>query len=263
MQQYIEQYEEQGYFVVDGMVDEGMVDELEGASRRVRDKVRSGEVDVANNRGDGDPTAIFGLLAPEFDEAVFARYLLLPKIVEMAKAFLGDELRLGYVHLWSCGEEREYDTGWHRDLGGEERDASEEEEMEILRRPKNGLKWHLPLVDDAGLWIVPQSHLRPRTAEERACLVDNRRAELSGQVNIALKRGQTVYWNGSTIHRGRIAVEGGERLTLTGGLRKYMADVPREAVDERFRWRLADNVRAWLPAEMHLWYDRWYSLQEV
>ena len=45
-QKYVDEYHEQGYVVVDDAVDPDMLDELEAAGRRVRDKIRDGEVDV-------------------------------------------------------------------------------------------------------------------------------------------------------------------------------------------------------------------------
>ena len=54
-----------------------------------------------------------------------------------------------------------------------------------------------------------------------------------------------------------------ERLTLMGALVKHVEDQPREALDERFRWQLADNVRAGLPARMQGYYDRWRRVQDV
>ena len=54
-----------------------------------------------------------------------------------------------------------------------------------------------------------------------------------------------------------------ERLTLCGCLVKHQADDQLETLDERFRWRLADNVRRALPEKIRLYYDRWKQLQIV
>ena len=73
-----EQFETDGYFVADDAVEPGMFDELAAAARRVKHKVRSGQVDVYTHWAtdeNSEPWAIRGLLAPEFDEPVFAEYL--------------------------------------------------------------------------------------------------------------------------------------------------------------------------------------------
>ena len=69
-----------------------------------------------------DARAIAGLIAPEFGEPVFGEHFLAPRLLQYVEAFLGKELRLGYVHLrnarGSC------DTCWHRAVGGTNRDPA-------------------------------------------------------------------------------------------------------------------------------------------
>ena len=49
-----------------------------------------------------------------------------------------------------------------------QKDGSHEVEMEILgRHRKHFVKWHMALVEDPCLWIVPGSHRRYRTDLER------------------------------------------------------------------------------------------------
>ena len=49
---------------------------------------------------------------------------------------------------------------------------------------------------------------------------------------------------------------------MTGALMIYRPDEPQTEVDERFRWKLAANVRAALPPKAQLYYDRWRVLQK-
>jgi ectoine hydroxylase-related dioxygenase (phytanoyl-CoA dioxygenase family) len=265
----IEQYRNQGYFIADDAVEPDMLESLVEAARRARDKVRSGQVvadpDKISTGGPGvEAHVISGLIAPEFSELIFAEYLISKPVESYAQAFLGEELRLGWVGLFAiCGPSR-YDTGWHRDFGKEERDGSEEVELEILSRyRKNLLKWHMALVDDPCLWVVPGSQRRYRTDHEREVLINNRQDDIPGQQQIRLKKGQTIFWNGNIIHRGRMPAHMEERLTQTGSLIKYQKDDLPEELDERYRWRLADNIRDNLPGKMQLYYDRWRVLQKV
>ena len=88
-------YLDQGFTIVDDAVEPGMLDALEVAARRVRDKVRSGEVDIKSVRAEGgEPQVIWGLMAPDFGEPVFAEYLISSALMDYVHAFLGDELRL-------------------------------------------------------------------------------------------------------------------------------------------------------------------------
>ena len=249
----------QGYSIVDDAFASALVDRLEAAARNVWNKVRCGEVDVANNGPEAG--AIFGLLAPEFGEPVFGEHFIAPTLTPYVEAFLGPELRLGYVHLRNAAGS--YDTGWHRDVGDSSRDLPYEEEMNLLSGPMTELRWQLALIDDPCLWLVPHSQRRYRTDEEREALVVNRYMDIAEMENLMLKRGQTLFWDGNTIHRGILPPALNERLVLAGGLCKYHRDEPLMDLDERFRWRMADNIGLALPDKVRLWWGRWLSLQRV
>ena len=77
---YAEEYRDTGYFIVDDAVEADSLDLLEAALRRVVDKIHCGSIVDDNDRigvnGVGqETTAVWGLIAPEFDEPVFAQYL--------------------------------------------------------------------------------------------------------------------------------------------------------------------------------------------
>ena len=91
----------------------------------------------------------------------------------------------------------------------------------------------------------------------------DRKVDITGQKNIFLKRGQVLFWSGYTIHRGRQPAHLSQRLSMTGALMIYRPDEPQTEVDERFRWKLAANVRAALPPKAQLYYDRWRALQKT
>ena len=250
------EYFDQGYTIVENVVDPDMLDRLEAGARSIWEQIRTGSVDVAGHGPDSG--AIFGLIAPEYGEPVFGEVLACDGITRCAEAFLGPELRMGHVHLWaSTGD---YDTGWHRDVG-KDRDVSYEKEMSLISRPMQGLRYQIALVDDPCLWLIAGSQRRYRTAEEREALVADIKMDIPNQLNVPLARGQTLLWNGHTIHRGRKPETLGERLSMTVGLFRYDAGEPKPKMDERFRWKLADNIRETLPPKTQLYYDRWRALQ--
>ena len=262
-EQQLEQYRTEGYFIADDGVAPEMLEELREALGRCERKVRAGAVvdDSERIRLDGDPVEalshIRALLAPEFGEPVFAEYLESAPVLRCVNPLLGEELRLGWVSALVV-DDRPYWTGWHRDIGREERDGSYEVEMEILGRyRKNLVKWHLALIDDPCLWLVPGSHRRYRTGEEREFLVGGAAGELSTGKQILLKQGQTIFWTGNTIHRGLMPEGVKRRMTLTAGLARYDAGDPPEELDERYRWMLADAVGDSLPAGTRRFYDNW------
>lgn len=257
------QYAQQGFFVVDDAVDPDMLGRLLTAAVRTKKRVRSGEVDLYTHRSkDGEPWAIRGLFAPEIGEPVFAEYLLSEPVMHYVRPFIGSELTLGGVLIFTNPYEDDYGFGWHRDFGGNERDGSYEVEMEILNRPMRSIKWHLALVDDDCLQLVPGSHKRYRTAHERQCLLEKemRNADIPGQYTVSLKAGQTAFWSGNTIHRG-VMKKDVERLTLGGSWGKYDANAEPAETDKRLKWMLARAVRDAIPPAMQPMYDRWRALQ--
>ena len=101
------------------------------------------------------------------------------------------------------------------------------------------------------------------SVEGREALVVDRHMDIAGMENLILKRGQALFWDGNTIHRGILLPGLNERLVLAGGLCKYQQDEPLMDLDERFRWRMADNIGLALPDKVRLWWERWLSLQKV
>ncbi len=264
-QEQIEQYHEEGYFTASAVEAPG-VEALAAAALRVVDRIRAGEVvddenGVGTNGPGAEPAFVTGLMAPEFGEPVFAEYLGSEEIAACVRPFLGNELRLGWVHL--CAIAGDYRGGWHRDVGGLDRDAGYDEEMALLARyRKHMVKWHMALVDDPCLWIVPGSHRRFRTDQEKECLVNGGRGELPGGLQIVLEKGQTIFWNGNTIHRGRKPEGMKERSTLMGALVDHQSAYDEGEKGDQ-RWLLADNVRPALPARTRRYYDNWRFLAEA
>jgi hypothetical protein len=91
----IEQYETQGYFIADDAVEPGILPALLAAAQRTKARVRAAEVDLFTHRdASGEPWAIRGLFAPEFDEPLFAEYLMSRPVMGYTRIFLGSELSL-------------------------------------------------------------------------------------------------------------------------------------------------------------------------
>lgn len=93
-------------------------------------------------------------------------------------------------------------------------------------------------------------------------MINEHFVELSDAVQVVLKKGQTVFWNGNTIHRGRASEGMSERLAMMGALAQHRDSDSPQQVAERFVWRMADNICDGLPEKTRLYYDRWRSLQQ-
>ena len=263
--EFAAQYRDQGYFIVDNVVDPQLLDLLEAAAWRVVEKIRSGAVvdDDSGVRTGGEgvePQFVSGLIAPEFGEPLFAEYLGSEELVRYVRPMLGDELRLGWVLL--CAIAEDYHIGWHRDVGPSNRDNSYEKEMALLKTyRKHMVKWHMALVDDPCLWIVPGSQKRYRTEREHHCMLQEPRGEIPGALRVDLERGQTIFWDGNTIHRGLKPEGMGDRLSLMGGLIDHRAEYDDSEKGDQ-QWMLAENLRPSLPEPTRQYYDNWRTLAE-
>ena len=260
----IEAFHEQGYFVTADAIEPDMLERLVAAAGRARDKARAGAGVLgtrSTRNGEGsDAEHIEGVVAPEFEEPDFAEYLASESLMRYVRAFIGDQMRMGWMTL--CVNPSGYDSGWHRDVGGTNREARDQEELDILTNfMSSHFKWSLALGDDPCLLLIPGTHCRNATEEERTGLLEDKKADIPGQQEIFLKKGETLFWSGKTIHRGRAPADLAERLTIRAGMVRYDPEEGQEDLGERFAWMKADNIRDALPGSLRLPYDRWLAVQ--
>lgn len=259
--QQINDFKHRGFFYAPEATPKAMLSDLLASVKRAKQKVRDREVDIYTHRTKTDePWAIRGLFAPEFNEPIFAEYLMCEEVMPFVHHFLGDKLTLGTVLIFTNPHDKDWGFGWHRDFGKLPREANEEEELEILNRQQKSFKWHLALEDDECLQLVPGSHRRYRTEYEQECLRWTKNGDIPGQRVVYLKAGQTVFWHGYTIHRA-VMKKDVERLTVAGSWSKHSEDDEPQEVDKRLRWMMADNIRPSLPSKLQTPYDRWHALQ--
>lgn len=97
-------------------------------------------------------------------------------------------------------EKSAFSLNWHRDSIPAE--ATIDEELEGLKVSSFGTQWNTALYDDSCLIVVPGSHKRPRTEQERAVTLDNPKGPMPGEMKVNLKAGQTVFYHNNILHRG-------------------------------------------------------------
>ncbi|KAL8843507.1 MAG: hypothetical protein Q9170_000011 [Blastenia crenularia] len=108
---------------------------------------------------------------------------------------------------------RDFELRWHRD--DIPPDATAEEEEKRLQEPAWHAQWNLALYDDDSLLVVPGSHQRARTDEERTA--DPYEKSMPGQFVVSLKAGDVVFYENNVLHRGAYH-SGKERMTLHGSM---------------------------------------------
>ena len=134
-------FDELGYFIVEDAVEPGMTARLLASGRRVKERIRSGEIDIYTDfAGDGEPYHFGGLLSPRFSEPVFAQYMGCRPLLDYVFAQVGTDLTLGNLTIFTNPHDKPFICKWHRDDGGRYH-QEEEAEVAYLRRPRTWCRW--------------------------------------------------------------------------------------------------------------------------
>jgi hypothetical protein len=260
----LERYATDGYFLVDDLAPPDLLKRLQEAAPRVKARARSGALDLhANFAGPGDPWVIDGLLTTLSGEPVFAEYMVSPGLLRYAHAFLGEEIRLGYLGLLTNPYQVDFDLMWHRDvLKLTPADFPADQTPPAARaRQTRKLRWSHALADEANLRLIPGSHRRWATPEEQHALDNHLTADLPDQRIIEVKAGQTVFYDERIIHRALTRKEH-TRFSLFGTWARYSADEPRANPIPEMRWMLRDGIRDTFPPFLQKYYDRWREVYQ-
>jgi phytanoyl-CoA dioxygenase PhyH len=255
-----ERYRTDGYFTIDGLVAPDLLRRLQEAAPRVKAKARSGEVNLYNNyAAPGDPWVIDGILTSAFGEPAFAEFMVSEPLLALARAFLGPEIRLGYLGLLTNPARTNFNLGWHRDVLHLRPDS-----FDVPNDPgvvTNKFRWTTALADEANLRLVPGSHARWGTDAENAAIEVQSDVELPGQKLIELRAGQTVVYDEKIIHRAYTRQER-ERASLFGTWARYRPDEPRVNPIPEMRWMLRDGIGDTFPPSLRPYYDRWREIHQ-
>jgi hypothetical protein len=149
------------------------------------------------------------------DHLVFARSYFDAELLKYVGALIGceqDDLTMELYNML-VRPDSDFELRWHRD--DLEASATAEEERERLDKPGWHAQWNLALFDDESLVLVPGSHTRARTDEERNA--QPYEAHMPGQITVKLKAGEVAFYNNNILHRGVYDCTK-ERMTLHGSI---------------------------------------------
>ena len=200
-------YRDHGYLLIDPAIPDGLLEPLRAAAGRLTEKTRQGVWPYNRDAGDGDIWGIGHLLHPDAGEPLFAEYMAADIVIEVVADLLAvsaapedTPLQLELVNMLVNPATKDYEIGWHRDLVSTEQPP--EQELEELMQAHHAIQWNTALYDDACLYIVPGSHRRPSSPEERDVAQNRQKDPMPEQLIVKLKAGQGVYYNANLLHRG-------------------------------------------------------------
>ncbi len=215
-----------GYVVIRSVLDPSELTDLRSACDQVTALARAGQWPYLRTLPKqfppwpSDPSkGIWGvqhLLHPEIPfHELFSKHYFSNAVIDIVKELLGcqeEDLIMELFNLLTRPD-RNFELRWHRDDVAETADA--DEEMERLKKPAWHAQWNLALYDDESLIVVPGSHCRARTDEERG--IDPFGKDMPGQKSVQLKAGDIVFYNNNILHRG-VYDCGVKRMTLHGSM---------------------------------------------
>ncbi|KAI9729936.1 MAG: hypothetical protein M1834_006133 [Cirrosporium novae-zelandiae] len=180
------------------------------------------------------------LLHPDLpNHELFAKLYFSNEILDVVKQLLrcGDDDLMMELFNMLVGVEKDFELRWHRDSISNT--ATTEEELERLAIPKVHSQYNIALHEDESLVVVPGSHLRPRTEEERNA--EPFEKNMLGMKVVKLQPGDAIFYNNNILHRG-VYKAGKKRMTLHGSVGSTGTD----GGAGRARNLLQHGIREWI-----------------
>lgn len=224
-----DEIQDKGYTLVRNFLTDEELGTYKDAAREVVQLARDGGWSDVRTRGKQFPPwpknfspdiwGITGLLNPKLGElsSPFKECYSSDKILSIALDILQTDKSNLSMELFNMliNPLTDFGLDWHRDYIKPEVSCEEEAEQ-LLQNPFSGTQFNLALTEDECLIVIPGSHKRIRTDEERSktCSTD-RQQEISGQLSVKLNPGDIVFYNSNILHRAQYFSDK-ERLTLHG-----------------------------------------------
>lgn len=216
-----------GFVVVPSGLNEEQLDELRTACTKVTELARAGKWPHIRTLPrqfppwPSDPSqGIWGvqqLMNPDLPgHELFTKSYFSDATIRTVQELLGgcseEDLVMELYNLLVTPD-HDFELRWHRD--DIPPTATPAEEMERLGKPAWHAQWNFPLYPDSSLILVPKSHLRPLTDEERDA--NPLEADMPGQIHVQLQPGEMAFYNNNIYHRGAYRSDV-QRMTLHGSI---------------------------------------------
>jgi hypothetical protein len=225
-----DEIEADGFTVIRGFLAPDEIRKYRQASEAVIEYARAGKWNAVRTRGKQFPPwpenyspdiwGISGLLNPDLGKQLstpFHDFYASGKLLAVVSDILQvpkDELSMELLNML-INPLTDFDLEWHRDTIPAESDPDHERE-ELAKNQYAGAQFNLALTDDSCLIVVPKSHSRIRTLDEREKTSSGtRRDYLEGQISVELHPGDLVFYNNNILHGASYSAKQ-IRITLHG-----------------------------------------------
>ena len=93
-------------------------------------------------------------------------------------------------------------TDWHRDASSAEQAPLSGMQLDLMANAPGYVQWNIALYDDDVFWILPASHKKPTTEDQRHQLLADPKSQLEGGVPVRLKAGDGIVYPNLVMHWG-------------------------------------------------------------
>jgi hypothetical protein len=174
-----EHFHREGYVIVDDIFDKVDIEALRKAASDVISLTREGNWNHRRVVGKQFPPydtittpdswGVQHLMHPSLPHHdTFAQFYGSAPLLDIAAHLLSTKISNMQLELFNLliePSDHYFALGWHRD--DIRADVEEDKELERLGAPTSGIQWNACLYDDDCLFLVPRTHARLRTEEER------------------------------------------------------------------------------------------------
>jgi hypothetical protein len=251
-QNEIDGFVEDGYVVRRGALTEPQMASYRAAVDRVvaRCEAESGYDDVRWGPG-RQIWGVNNILHPDVREPDLLASLGEPAILGVISDLVGPALQHHLCSLLVNPEGMSYQCHWHRDTAF----ADETEEDDLLAMLLSHVQLNGALNRDHCLLIVPGSHRRRRSADERDALASDPNGDMPGQMVVELDAGDIVFYNSNLLHRG-ICTADSHRQTLHYAVHPYHPEAPTGGPEAQ-PWLTEPDFLDTLPATLRDLFANW------
>ncbi|KAI5956398.1 hypothetical protein KGF54_000873 [Candida jiufengensis] len=252
---YHDEINENGFTIIENFLTPEEIEKYTKASEIIVDMARKGDIQTVRTRGKQYPPwpknfnpdiwGVSGLLHPNLGEKSYPFHDLYAddKMLNVVSDILQiqtNEISMELLNML-INPLTDFELDWHRDTIKPEV-SPEEEAKDLLTYPFAGAQFNLSLTHDDCLIVIPKSHNRIRTDEERSKTIDSlRRKEfITNQIIVNLNPGDLVFYNNNILHRAAYKSKN-KRLTIHGSYGNVRFG------KSRAKGILQHGVAEWLP----------------
>ncbi|TFK51567.1 hypothetical protein OE88DRAFT_1735447 [Heliocybe sulcata] len=272
-----QQYEEQGYVIIPGLIANEEFEALREAAERTVERTRSGAWPYRRVVGkqfppygndDPDSWGVQHVMHPDLGEPAFAKWYTSEGLTGVVQELLEcpqENLQMELFNMLINPEKHNFALRWHRDDVKET--ATEEEEYNALDVWHYGVQWNTALYEDSCLYVVPGSHRTPRTPEQRKHSSTSEAPKdpmnMPGAIQVTIKAGESVFYNSNILHCATYDYSR-KRATLhaTMGDTRAGASRARNILQHGLKWMKEDAFRETLNEKGKAMLNRLIKMQE-